>query len=190
MRKAVGQMKQALFILGMHRSGTSAIARLCNLLGYDLGASLMKPNADNVDGFWENAHIFEIHEQIFEAIGADWSDFIPLKDNWYSDEQAKHFCEELFAVCQDQFGQSDTFCVKDPRASRLFPIWQPVLDRLGAEAKAIIIFRHPHAVAASVMKRNELPSGRSPFAYGSVIISKRFSTPKRLIAALSLLRLL
>jgi hypothetical protein len=50
--KATKRTKQpgsatAILVLGMHRSGTSAIARLLNLRGADLGRNLLPPKHDN-----------------------------------------------------------------------------------------------------------------------------------------------
>ena len=47
---------KAVIVLGMHRSGTSALARVVNLLGVSLGRTddMMQPNEINPKGFWEN----------------------------------------------------------------------------------------------------------------------------------------
>ena len=41
----------AILVLGMHRSGTSGIARLLNLRGAELGRDLLPPKDDNERGF-------------------------------------------------------------------------------------------------------------------------------------------
>ena len=42
-------------VLGMHRSGTSAVARGLKALGVDLGENLMPPvEGNNEKGFWED----------------------------------------------------------------------------------------------------------------------------------------
>ena len=60
--------RRALIVLGMHRSGTSAVASVCNLLGMDLGARLMRPAADNEEGFWELEDIYLAHEELLADI--------------------------------------------------------------------------------------------------------------------------
>ncbi len=49
------QINTIILVLGMHRSGTSAITRLLNILGADLGINLL-PGAQTINepGFWEN----------------------------------------------------------------------------------------------------------------------------------------
>jgi len=49
--------QQAIIILGMHRSGTSALTRVLNLLGMELGQPLLPPHPTNETGFWEHATV-------------------------------------------------------------------------------------------------------------------------------------
>ena len=50
---------RTICILGMHRSGTSTVARAVNLLGVSLGedAKMMPPSPDNPEGYWEHVEI-------------------------------------------------------------------------------------------------------------------------------------
>jgi len=49
--------QKAVIILGMHRSGTSALARVVNLLGVDLGKSFLPPDPANPSGYWEHVQM-------------------------------------------------------------------------------------------------------------------------------------
>ena len=60
---------RALLVLGMHRSGTSAVAGALRLAGVDLGADLMAPAADNPKGFFEHAGVVAIHDRLLQALG-------------------------------------------------------------------------------------------------------------------------
>jgi hypothetical protein len=50
-------------ILGMHRSGTSLVSRVMNVLGVDLGPAehLMRPSSDNPTGHWESRPLKKIN---------------------------------------------------------------------------------------------------------------------------------
>lgn len=65
-------------ITGMHRSGTSMIARMLNICGVYLGKpdELMPPAADNPDGFWEHLGFRQLNDDILALNGAAW-DFPP-----------------------------------------------------------------------------------------------------------------
>ena len=51
-------------VLGMPRSGTSAAARMLNLLGASLGNDLAEPNDFNPTGVWEHRGIRAINEEL------------------------------------------------------------------------------------------------------------------------------
>ena len=159
------QEKTAILILGMHRSGTSVLARICNLLGFDLGGKIMPPKSDNETGFWENEAVVSVHEQIFETIGASWDDMTPLPPNWRDNDEVLGLAEQLKSVCRGEFGDSDKWCIKDPRSSRLLPIWIDLLDDMNVRPVAAVMFRNPLAVAESLAKRNRLPLNHSCLAW-------------------------
>src|SRR4051812_19368334 len=60
-------------VIGMHRSGTSLVARITNLLGVDFGATAeMLPAAPrNPSGFWENARLVELNDELLDALGGN-----------------------------------------------------------------------------------------------------------------------
>jgi hypothetical protein len=62
----------ALLVLGMHRSGSSALAGALELLGVPLGGPLMPPARDNERGFFELAG-WSRHDELLEALGGSWS---------------------------------------------------------------------------------------------------------------------
>ncbi len=152
----IAQEKTALLILGMHRSGTSALARICNLLGFDLGSTVAPARSDNETGFWENDAVVSIHERMFDALGASWSDMTPLPSDWHNRVEVNQLAEELKDICRSEFQDSKNWCLKDPRSSRLLPIWIDLLSDLNVRPLAVIAFRNPLAVAASLAKRNKL----------------------------------
>ena len=64
------QQQTAVLVLGMHRSGTSALTRVLNLLGLDLGRDLMQAAANNNEtGFWEHQGLVDIPEKLMESLG-------------------------------------------------------------------------------------------------------------------------
>ena len=69
-------MKKSVIIciLGMHRSGTSLLTRVLNLMGVYLGpdAHLLQPLAENPKGFWEHKEIWKLNEDILWRLGGSW----------------------------------------------------------------------------------------------------------------------
>lgn len=149
-------MKRAIFILGMHRSGTSALARVVNLLGAELGASLMAAAEDNPRGFWEHEAAVQIHEALLQSLGHGWEDGTPLPQNWQASDAAKEASAKLAELIDSEFADASLWAIKDPRLSLLFPLWEPLLKERGIAPHCIVAWRNPVEVAASLHKRDEL----------------------------------
>ena len=68
------EKKLPICIAGMHRSGTSMVARLLNLCGLYLGpeSELSPPAPDNPEGYWENKHFVGINDRILAHLDAGW----------------------------------------------------------------------------------------------------------------------
>ena len=63
-----------MLILGMHRSGTSAITGLVSLLGPELGDrdDLTPADEANQKGYWESASLAGFQESLLEKLGGGW----------------------------------------------------------------------------------------------------------------------
>ena len=153
---------KGLLLVGMHRSGTSALARVVNLLGVPIGRKLVPSGEDNPRGFWELEEIVEVHNDLLEQLGSAWDDPLPLPDDWKNGEHAMAARERIGEILNENFALGDAmpFAIKDPRLSRLLPLWKQVLAELGVDPYVILIHRHPMEVAQSLAKRNEMRIGR------------------------------
>ena len=93
---APGQAPTELVCLtGMHRSGTSLLARVASLLGVDLGAPdvLMGPGPDNPAGYWENRAIKELDDELLAHLGGAWDQPPLLESGWPLDPGLDPFRE-------------------------------------------------------------------------------------------------
>jgi len=147
----------AILVLGMHRSGTSAIARLLNLRGAELGRDLLPPKDDNERGFWENRALLELHERFLGESGLQWHDLAAREPDWQRDAPARRFVHDLPQVLWQQFAESPLFLVKDPRLSLLTPLWIEALQAQAIRPVFVITLRHPNEVAASLARRDGFP---------------------------------
>ncbi len=143
------EKRDALLILGMHRSGTSALARVVNLLGFDAGNKLMGPvEGDTPRGFWENVEIVDLHDRLLATLASSWSDTNPLPRDRWSSPDIYPFRRELEEILDRNFSEQAYWMVKDPRLCRLLPFWQWCAwangagCRVGGHAKARGPVRH------------------------------------------------
>jgi glycosyltransferase involved in cell wall biosynthesis len=153
--------RTALLVLGAHRSGTSAVTRVLNLLGADLPRRLLGPREDNPRGFWESTELIEIHEEILTTAGSVWDDWRPIDLAWYRSPAAADCGKRLRDWLGREFAGSRLFVIKDPRMCRLVRLWREVLDDFGARVKVIVPVRNPVEVAGSLKRRDGFPAAKS-----------------------------
>jgi glycosyltransferase involved in cell wall biosynthesis len=141
----------------MHRSGTSALTRVLNLHGVDLGTDLLDPaEGNNAKGFWEKRAVVDLHERLLADLGRSWHDPRPLPLDWLKSEAAIQASEEIGGILQE-FSHSPLFAIKDPRLCQFIGLWLPVLSRLDVDVKVVFSVRHPANVAESLLHRDGWP---------------------------------
>src|SRR5512146_1568432 len=91
-------------ITGMHRSGTSMIARLLNLCGLYLGpdSDISLTAEDNPEGFWENVHFLRLDDEILSELGGAWDKLPELPPGW-QDRPNLLWCRTNAARLVEQF---------------------------------------------------------------------------------------
>jgi hypothetical protein len=144
-------------VLGMHRSGTSLVARALSALGVELGDNLWGPRDDNPTGFWEDRDVVALDEQLLERAGVDWNLLVfPEAETW-TGATFEDLKERAVELVRERLSRYGAWGFKDPRASRVLPFWKDVFATLGVEAGYLLTVRHPLDVAGSLGRRNELP---------------------------------
>src|SRR5262245_47488451 len=98
-----------LLVLGMHRSGTSALTRTFGLLGVDLPANLLAPAPDNVTGFWEPKAFVSFHEAMLERLGSSWDDWRTIDFTAIGMAERRAWKAKIFKLIDDEFGNSNLF---------------------------------------------------------------------------------
>jgi glycosyltransferase involved in cell wall biosynthesis len=161
MRKARKPTRRAVVVLGMHRSGTSAVARCLSLLGLELPRSPMAPNEANPLGHWgESTELYDIHEELLEAAGSAWDDVEPFPADWRRSPDGERFRARLAGVVRSEYPGNGPIVLKDPRICRLLALWLDVLDDVGVAPGFVIPVRNPLEVAASLERRDGFPVGK------------------------------
>lgn len=150
-----------IIVLGMHRSGTSALTGCLDILGVSLGAPLMPANYDNERGYFELAEVVTIHDELLGSFGASALDLTKLPANWASQPTARGAQERLYDVLRRNFDGKPLWGVKDPRLCVLLPLWEPLLRDLNVEPRYVLMLRSPWEVAKSLEARNGLETWES-----------------------------
>ncbi len=149
-----------LLVLGMHRSGTSALTRVMSLLGADLPATLLggrRENlASNAKGHWESEPIVRLNDEIFDSAGISWRSPETMPDQWYQSVRFEQFRKQAQEVLESEFGHSPLFVLKDPRVCKLVPFWMSVIEDAEIKPAIVSMVRSPQEVADSLLQRNGL----------------------------------
>ncbi len=137
-------------ITGMHRSGTSMVARLLNLCGVYLGkeADIISAAEDNTEGFWENVQFVNLNNEILKVLGGAWDLLPEFRPGWQHQDNLQNLYSKARTILAD-FEGVKTWGWKDPRNCLTMPFWQELIP----DQKVVICVRNPHEVAKSLYKR-------------------------------------
>jgi hypothetical protein len=140
-----------VIVAGMHRSGTSAVARLVQQLGLDVGGNLLAATDGNKFGHFEEAAFIRFHDALIARLfpkRAPFCEWLPLTagDVVYTDEDRRE-AKSIWEAHRAAGGMA----WKDPRTSLFLDLWTEILP----DAKVIICLRHPYQVHRSLLRRGE-----------------------------------
>lgn len=137
-------------ITGMHRSGTSLMARLLNLSGLYLGreSELLGAGPDNPEGHWEHEGLMQVNEELLAECGGGW-DYPPVPPAFDDVARTARFVPRALAHLAGFAGHSH-WGWKDPRNSLTLPFWRHLVDPI----HVVVCVRHPLEVALSLRMRN------------------------------------
>jgi hypothetical protein len=155
--------KSALVVLGMHRSGTSALSRSLSFLGHEQPSDLMRPQHDNPTGFWESDGIVDLNAAIMNELGIAWDQPKALVLPGAPVAGSRKPVEDLIrqrhlAAAKETLARSyrdkPRIVIKDPRICLLTDLWDTALAQSGYAVSYLLIHRDPGEVAQSLGTRN------------------------------------
>lgn len=149
-----GVRPMALLVLGMHRSGTSALTRVFSLLGAGLPETLIGANSTNPTGHWESDAVRAFNDTALAAAGTEWFDWLPVNEGWARSLAYHGQVDRARDVLRAEFGDAPLFALKDPRICRLAGFWLDVLDAEGIDPAIVMPLRNPLEVAESLSRRD------------------------------------
>lgn len=136
-------------ILGVGRSGTSAITRGLQAVGVDLGNNLRPGSGKNPTGFFEDNDFLRISRRLKRTLGCRADSVRLLEEEEYDLPIVKKIEDDCVEMIQRRFGSSPLWGYKYARTSRFLPFFLRVFRRLGVEARYVYAVRNPISVARS-----------------------------------------
>lgn len=145
-----------VLVLGMHRSGTSALTRVLSIAGAKLPSNLMGACVGNRLGHWEPNDLVQYHDEFLNELGSSWSDWRALEVNRIPVRRRKEIAEEISGILEGDYGDGQLIVVKDPRICRFVGLFNHALKRAGIETRVVLQFRNPLEVIESLQKRDDM----------------------------------
>ncbi|MBU3076994.1 sulfotransferase family protein [Sphingomonas quercus] len=146
--------RAAILILGMHRSGTSALTWAVGRLGAALPADGIDPHADNARGYFESAGLVKADDQLLRVCRSSWFDPRPLDWSRLPPGGLNSRKERIAEAIAAAWGDAPLIAIKDPRQCRFVPVVAEVLAGMGIAARAVLMLRKPDEIAGSIARRD------------------------------------
>ena len=138
-----------IFVLGMHRSGTSAVAGVLAAAGAYAGDDnelLPAHPDDNPAGYWERVDLVVEHDRFLHSVGHAWDRAAGFDTTTLDPENVASLRKNLQKTLTALNGHGTPWLVKDPRLSLLLPLWLPLLDQVAF----VVVVRDPREIAVSL----------------------------------------
>lgn len=147
-----------LLVVGMHRSGTSLLGGILQRLGVSLPGDTIARDQHNPEGYFEWDAVVAIQERLLIDLERWWpaaEGTQALPEDWLhhpATVEARQQLRELLAT--EAARQSSLWAIKDPRCSRLLPLWIELAQELAIPLQLLLAVRDPAEVTASLLHRD------------------------------------
>ncbi|ETA71982.1 MULTISPECIES: sulfotransferase family protein [Mesorhizobium] len=153
--------RHAILILGMHRSGTSALGGVINALGAAGPKTPLPSHAANPRGFFESAPLALAHDELLASVGSSWLDWRQLNPQRINSEATEPYRQKIKQLLIDEFGDEPLIVIKDPRTCRFVPFMLSILNEMNVSPVALLPIRNPLEVAYSLHRRDKMALPKS-----------------------------
>ncbi len=152
-----------ILVMGMHRSGTSLLGSLLRALGVEFPGELIAADNHNPEGYLEWKELVELQERLLIDLDRWWPSAHgcqALPDGWMQHPATRAARVKLIELLRPALAQqSGPWAIKDPRTSRLLPLWLDLAAELGVPLRLLLAVRDPAEVASSLIRRDGPTAG-------------------------------
>jgi hypothetical protein len=168
--------KEAIVVLGMHRSGTSAMARVLALSGAKLPRNLMAPNAYNVDGYWEPMDVATFNDKVLSELDSGWSDIFGPRGPRSKRLNLERYVPDAMSILNDNYGDHPFIVLKEPRINLLLDLWKTALETKAYRTSFVVMVRNPVEISESLKKRDKFIFNKSILLWTNYMLAAEIET--------------
>lgn len=146
-----------ILVVGMHRSGTSLLGSLLQGLGVELPGELIAADHHNPEGYFEWQELVELQERLLIDLDRWWpsaNGCLALPQGWLQNPATRAVRAQLLSLLRPQLGRMAPWAIKDPRTSRLLPLWLDLAAELAIPLRLLLAVRDPAEVVGSLIRRD------------------------------------
>ncbi len=170
--------QQMTVVLGMHRSGTSALTGLLGNLGISGPKDPLGATENNLLGYWESTSLVTSSDRFLLSQNSHWSQLYHWSFGWWKSAAALDWIDSYWHDLQNAYNTSEHFVLKDPRLCILLEGMIPCLFDSLLQLDFLLILRSPVEVVVSLCKAEEIsPYDALNLWIGSVFRSECISRP-------------
>src|SRR5690606_27057842 len=117
------EQSTGLIVVGMHRSGTSALTGALHSLGANVGNSgeLTGSSVENKKGFFERRDIRQICDALLHSADADWWKVSDFSNDQVEKAQLDQQRTKFSAIVEN-LSSTQSWVIKEPRLCLLLPL--------------------------------------------------------------------
>jgi spore maturation protein CgeB/GT2 family glycosyltransferase len=143
-----------ILIFGMHRSGTSMVARVLNMMGaYFAPEGVEMPaHSTNPKGFWERTDVNELCIHLLRSADSEWYRVANFGVDKIPSETLEEFREKAREIILRLDAHRPWF-LKEPRLCVMAPLWLELLEA----PVCLFVHRAPLEIARSIEARDGFP---------------------------------
>ena len=138
-------------VLGMHRSGTSAVSGVLHQLGIQMGKRLMPPSPDNPKGYFEDLDFVGVNEGILRAAGGAW-------DRPPDESAFERIRVDISGILEER--NTRVWGFKDPRTVLTYGVLRTQIENLFSPIY-IFVHRPSEQIVKSLVKRGDITEERA-----------------------------
>jgi hypothetical protein len=139
----------AVVVVGVGRSGTSAITRGVQALGVELGDRLRPAGGKNPTGFFEDQHLLAINQRLKRVLRIRGDSVRLIEDGEWRTAAVGALQQDAIETVRRDFGRYPLWGYKYARTLRLLPFWGEVFAALRLDVRYVVAVRNPLSVARS-----------------------------------------
>ena len=182
--------KKMSVVLGMHRSGTSALSGMLAQAGLSAPKDALGMTENNLLGYWESESLVLSADAYIDVVDSHWSQLFSWPERWWCNSSSLSWVRDYLHTIHNVFDCRRHIVLKDPRLCVLLEAFVPCLSRSISNVDFLLMLRSPVEVVSSLCRAEDVdPESALHLWIGSVLRSERISRfcPRRIFTYSQLL---